>query len=83
MHGLPLSVARAARFSSKIIFTISPATLKHYVTLFTADYTSFGILLDRSRLSGAPPVSYVGQQVRYIDAKNERFPALRRAVAAS
>ncbi len=45
-------------------------------------HPSFGILLDRSRISVAPSTAYVGQQVRYIDARNERFARLRWAVVA-
>jgi hypothetical protein len=44
---------------------------------------TFRILLDRTRLSGAPLLVYVGQQVQYFERKRLRFPALRWAVIAT
>jgi hypothetical protein len=43
---------------------------------------NLGIILDRTQLSAAPSMEYIGQQARYIDAKNEKFSDLRWAVVA-
>jgi hypothetical protein len=44
---------------------------------------TFGILLNRTRLTGAPLPDYIGRQVQYFERKCQQFPALRWAVVAT